>query len=191
MYNIFSDPLMRQYLGTGAQVYTHALGDVHANYLYSSSGTNVQNNDWQWNNISSTTNTDDSWDFSYIRKVNIMLRNIDNSEMTDKEKAHWRSVGLFFRSYRYYDLMARYGDVPWLENVVEDDDLEVLYGERTPRETVAENILRDLKYAEENINVNGEGANTNTINRDCVRAVMSRFACSRARGGSIIPLLTL
>lgn len=175
LYGIFANPLMRQYVNTGAQVYTHALGDVYANYLYNSNGTDVQNNDWQWNNITSTTNIDDAWDFAYIRKVNIMLRNIDASEMNDTDKKHWRSVGLFFRSYRYYDLLARYGDVPWLEDVVEDDDLEVLYGERTPRETVAANILRDLKYAEENINVNGEGTNTNTINRDVVRALMSRF----------------
>lgn len=175
LYGIFSNSLMRQYIGTGAQVYTHALGDVYANYLYTSSGVDVQSNDCQWNNISESVNVDDSWDFAYIRKVNIMLRNIDASEMTDKEKKHWRSVGLFFRSYRYYDLLARYGDVPWLETVVEDDDLETLYGDRTSRDIVAENILRDLKYAEENINVNGEGANSNTINQDCVRAVMSRF----------------
>ncbi|MBL7972461.1 MAG: RagB/SusD family nutrient uptake outer membrane protein [Prolixibacteraceae bacterium] len=176
LYNIFSDALMRQSLaGTGNQVYTHALGDIYANYLHNSTGTNVQTNDWQWNNITSTTNTDDSWNFSYIRKVNIMLRNIDGSQMTEKEKKHWRSVGLFFRAYRYYDLLARYGDVPWLENVVEDDEVDVLYGERTPRETVASNILRDLQYAEENINIKGEGANTNTINQDCVRALMSRF----------------
>ncbi|MHA7110034.1 RagB/SusD family nutrient uptake outer membrane protein [Sunxiuqinia elliptica] len=167
MYGIFANTSMRQYAES------HASGDVLANYLYKSSGTNVQNNHWQWNNITSTTNTDNGWDFSYMRKVNIMLRNIDGSQMSEADKKHWRAVGLFFRSYRYYDLLARYGDVPWLEDVVADDDLDILYGKRTPRNEVASNILRDLKYAEENIKEKGEGENT--INRNVVRALMSRF----------------
>lgn len=175
LYGIFSNSLMRQYVATGAQNYTHAMGDVHANYLYVSGGADVKNNRWQWDNISSSANADDSWDFNYIRKVNIMLRNIETSQMSEADRNHWRAVGLFFRSYRYYDLLARYGDVPWLEDVVSDEDTETLYGKRTPRETVAANILRDLKYAEENIKVNGEGANTNTINRDVVRVLISRF----------------
>lgn len=52
---------------------------------------------------------------------------------------------------RYYELLARYGDVPWLENVVADDDKNLLYGQRTARDTVSANILRDLQYAETNI----------------------------------------
>ena len=169
LYGIFTNNVMRQYLES------YAPGDVLANYLYMSSGTDVQANHWQWNNISSTMNSDNSWNFDYIRRVNIMLRNIDGSKMSEEDKKHWRSVGLFFRSYRYYDLLARYGDVPWLENVINDDDIDILYGKRTPRDEVANNILRDLKYAEENIKVEGEGTNTNTINRDCVRALLSRF----------------
>ena len=46
-----------------------------------------------------------SWNYySYIRRVNLMLDRIDGSKMTDVEKANWRSVGYFFRSYRYLSL---------------------------------------------------------------------------------------
>ena len=173
LYDIFSNGLMRQNVSESSSSLSMATGDVLANYLYNASGINVQNNAWQWNNITSTTNNDSSWDFAYIRRVNIMLRNIDQANMTEQEKNHWRSVGYFFRSYRYYDLMARYGDVPWLENVVSDEDREVFFGTQTPRSEVAANILRDLKYAEENIQLKGDGPNT--INRDVVRALMSRF----------------
>ena len=42
-----------------------------------------------------------SWEYySFIRRVNLMLDHIDGSQMTEAEKAHWRSVGYFFRSYR-------------------------------------------------------------------------------------------
>lgn len=175
LYNIFSNKLMRQYLGHTEDINTAAYGDIHANYLYNSNSANTQANHWQWNNITSSMNTDDSWNFDYIRRVNIMLRNIEDSQMSDTDKKHWHAVGLFFRSYRYYDLLARYGDVPWLEDVASDEDIDILYGPRTPRDEIAANILRDLKYAEENIKAEGEGAGSNTINRDCVRALLSRF----------------
>lgn len=35
-----------------------------------------------------------------------MLDHIDGSQMTEAEKAHWRSVGYFFRSYRYFHCYA-------------------------------------------------------------------------------------
>lgn len=174
LYNIFGNNQMRQYIDVGNTGYlTMVDGDVKANYLYNSEGTNIQNNVWQWDNISPTTNSDSGWDFGYIRRVNIMLRNIDGSSMTEAEKGHWRAVGLFFRSYRYYDLLARYGDVPWLEDVVSDTDKDILYGPRTPRDEVAANILRDLQFAETHIKEKGDG--DNTINRACIRALMSRF----------------
>lgn len=175
LYSIFSSSAIRQYVNAGAQVYTHAQGDMYANYIVNASGTNTQSNVWQWNNITSTTNSDSCWDFSFIRRVNIMLRNIEGSQMTQAEKDHWRAVGLFFRAFNYYELLARYGDVPWLENVVTDEDTDILYGPRTPRDEVASNILRDLKEAESKIKPEGEGNGTNTINLGCVRMLMSRF----------------
>lgn len=117
--------------------------------------------------------TSSGWNFSYIRNVNIMLQNIDKSAMADIDKAHWRSVGYFFRAYRYYDMLAQYGDVPWIDRVLSDTDIEALQAPRTPRNTVAENILNDLEYAEANIKPNGDGKNT--INVHVVRALISRF----------------
>jgi len=81
LYSIFENEVMRQYIKPGATVNTIVEGDVYANYLYNSNSTNTQHNNWQWNNITSTMNTDDSWNFDYIRRVNIMLRNIDKSSM--------------------------------------------------------------------------------------------------------------
>ena len=117
--------------------------------------------------------TSDSWSFTYIRRVNIMLQNIDGSSMSDVDKDHWRSVGYFFRALRYFDMMAAYGDVPWIDKVLSDTDTEDLYCERTPRDEVAKHILEDLQWAEEHIKEGGTG--TNTINVHVVRALISRF----------------
>lgn len=117
--------------------------------------------------------TSGSWNFSYIRRVNLMLKNIDGSAMNDVDKDHWRSVGYFFRALRYFDMMVNYGDVPWIDGVLNDNDKDALYCERTPRDEVAKHILDDLKWAEEHIKAGGTG--TNTINVHVVRALLSRF----------------
>jgi hypothetical protein len=113
------------------------------------------------------------WDFSYVRMANVMLDHIDQSTLSQADKDHWRSVGLFFRALRYYDLIAAFGDVPWLDHAVKDNETNILYGNRTSRDTVAQNVLNDLIWAESHIKVKGDGANT--INQDCVRFLISRF----------------
>jgi starch-binding outer membrane protein, SusD/RagB family len=113
------------------------------------------------------------WNFAYVRRVNVMLDHIDASSMTQTEKDHWRSVGYFFRALRYFDMIAAFGDVPWIENAINIDDSTVLYAPRTSRDTVAMNILNNLVWASEHIKTGGDGANT--INVHVVRALISRF----------------
>jgi hypothetical protein len=114
-----------------------------------------------------------SWSFTYVRKVNVMLDNIDQSTMKDADKDHWRSVGYFFRALRYYDLIAAFGDVPWIEHKLSDTSKTELFGKRTPRDVVAKNILDNLIFAETHIKPDGDGENT--INVNCVRHLISRF----------------
>jgi len=114
-----------------------------------------------------------AWNFSYIRRVNLMLDHIDQSTLTPADKNHWRSVGYFFRALRYYDMIAAFGNVPWIEHATTDTSLSVLYGPRTSRDTVAANILNNLIWAEANIKPAGDGANT--INKKCVQSLISRF----------------
>lgn len=127
---------------------------------------------WQLKTVPSSSA---SWTAAFvnIRQANLMLDNIDNSDMTDAERDHWQSVGLFFRAYEYVELLANYGAVPWVGTVLSETDEETLYGPRTPRDEVAKNVLDDLLWAEEHINPDGTGPNT--INTDVVRALISRF----------------
>lgn len=113
------------------------------------------------------------WSFSSVRKVNLMLDNIDGSQLSDDEKAHWKSVGYFFRAYKYIGLVSMFGDVPWLDRVVTDGDADVLYAPRTPRNEVTTHILEDLQFAAENIK--DQAVSNNVINVDVVNALISRF----------------
>lgn len=104
--------------------------------------------------------------------------------MTDADKEHWRSVGYFFRAYYYSELIARFGDVPWVDRVLGDSDKEIAYGPRTPRKEVADHVLNDLIYAEEHIKEEGDGENT--INVHVVRALLSRFCLLKVHGVNIM-----
>jgi hypothetical protein len=117
--------------------------------------------------------TGGDWDFSFIRRVNIMLDNIDQSSMSVTEKDHWKSVGYAFRAGRYMQMISKFGAVPWLEHVVKDNDKELLYAPRTSRDSVAQNILANLLWAESHIKSTGDGPNT--VNVHVVRAMISRF----------------
>lgn len=115
-----------------------------------------------------------NWNYySFIRRVNLMLDHIDEAQMSDVEKNNWRSVGYFFRSFRYFTLLSTYGGVPWIDHVLSDDETDLIYGPRATRDEIARHILEDLQYAELHINENGEGENT--INKACVQALLSRF----------------
>ena len=120
------------------------------------------------------SNENGSWDYTFIRRVNVLLANIDKpNKLSETDKKHWKSVGLFFRSYKYFDMLSKYGDIPWVEKVVQETDENILYGPREKRDVVAANIFRDLKFAEENIKDAGDGKNT--INKSVVQALISRF----------------
>lgn len=125
---------------------------------------------WAYQKAKATDESKD-WDYDYIRRVNLMLDNIDGSQMNDAEKEHWRSVGYFFRSYKYFQMLSRFGDIPWVEHIMQDNSPE-LYGKRDSRDLVASNILANLKYAEQNI---GSDDGKNTISVAVVQALISRF----------------
>ena len=74
------------------------------------------------------------------------------------------------------------GDVPWIDKPL-DETSEEAYGTRMPRLEVADKVLERLQWAEQNIgdaSVYEKKDGSNTINRDCVRAALSRFTLREA-----------
>lgn len=170
LYDLFESATHVQYVNTTAAEGCLYNGDFQSGLLQNKS---LARNPWAWQLV--TPENAGGWDFTFIRRANVMLDHIDQSQMSDADKNHWRAVGLFFRAYHYLELLARFGDVPWLEHVVKESDVHVIYGGRTARDTVAQNMLRDLRWAEINIKPLGEGAGSNTVNQGVVRALLSRF----------------
>ena len=142
--------------------------------FYSGLMTNRENslNPYAWQNITTTT-TSGNWSFSPIRTVNIMLEHLDDSKMNETQKKHWRSVGYCFHSWWYMELVNKYGDIPYITQVLSDESPEA-YGPRTPRKEVADSIIARLEYAIANI---GDCSNDgdNPVTADACRAALSRF----------------
>ncbi len=116
--------------------------------------------------------------YSRLRSVNVMLANIDQSPLSEEGKRHWRGVCYFFRAYNYANLINLYGDVPYVEKLLTDSDTESLFIPRTPRQTVAKNILDDLNYAVANLRPKSSGAyvkGSNAVTPDAALALISRF----------------
>ena len=150
---------------------SHYQGDIKAGYLEPKQES--KSNDYAFQKVASVA-SGNGWDFSFLRRVNMMLAHVDDANMSTEEKNHWKAIGYFFHSFWYMELIDRFGDVPWIETVLNDESPEA-YGPRNDRKEVADNVLARLKWAEENIGDFESKDGPNMINRDCVRAVLSRF----------------
>lgn len=154
--------------GTGGQYE----GDVDAGYLNKRSPSGFNQFAYQ---TKGSTASGNGWDFSsYIRRVNIMLSHIEESDMTEAEKEHWQAVGYFFHSFWYMELIDRFGDVPWVNKVLTEESPEI-YDARMPRVQVADSVLTRLQWAENHIGNFESQDGANTINKNCVWAALSRF----------------
>ncbi len=116
-----------------------------------------------------------SWNFSWVRKSNILLDRLDNvakSKITDDAYKHWSSVARFFRGFEYARLVSVFGNVPWFGSVVADNDLATLYKDRDQRGVVMDNVYDDFKYAMANMRTN-DGAQL--LNKYIAAAFISRL----------------
>ncbi len=88
------------------------------------------------------------WSFGNIRTVNYYLERV--AESTIPGKARWEAEGRFFRAYLYFDLLRKYGDVPWYDSALSEEDDDI-YKPRDPRAFVITKIMEDIDFAIANL----------------------------------------
>ena len=170
-YEIFTDNTIRTSLKGFAQDGQYK-GDIDAGYFENKAVSGY--NPYAYQTIASVA-SGNGWDFkAYIRRSNIMLSHIDASDMTEPEKNHWRAIGYYFHAYWYMELIDRFGDIPWVDKVLTQDSPEA-YDPRQDRKIVADKVLERLLWAEENIGDFSKQDGENTINKNVIRATISRF----------------
>lgn len=121
--------------------------------------------------------TSSGWSWTNLRNINYFIENCNASHVEGKE--HYLGLAHFFRAYFYFGMVKRFGDVPWIDGLIEIDDDETLYGPRDDRFYVMEQVVKDLDYAIENI-VTKTDAFSTRITKNVARAFKARVCLYEA-----------
>ena len=86
------------------------------------------------------------WSWSALRSINFFLEHSSNCDDAIAKRTY-DAVARFWRGYFYFEKLKRFGEVPWYDQVIEQDDTELLMKARDSRDLVYTNIIADLDYA--------------------------------------------
>lgn len=86
------------------------------------------------------------WDWAELRNINYFLQNYQRVEGSPEEINTYLGEALFFRSWFYFDMLKKFGDLPWVTRVMDVDDPE-LNAPRLSRNVVVDSVLTDLEQA--------------------------------------------
>lgn len=127
-------------------------------------------------NVPATDATVGNWNFTFIRRINVLVDRVSRVPMSDEAKNHWRGVGRFFRGLEFANKVKSYGDFPWYGTVLADTAETQLYKPRDPRTLVMDSVLLDFKYAAENVRAVDDASLPKGlyVNKYTVLAFMSR-----------------
>ena len=123
--------------------------------------------------------SDNNWEYTYIRKANLLLIRAPKVPMSTEAVNHYLGVARFFRAHEYANMVRHFGDVPYINEYLDQGQTEMIYTPRTPRKAVVDSIMSDLLFAAQNIrSVDRSKAlgDVNVLSREAVWAYLSRVA---------------
>lgn len=91
-----------------------------------------------------------NWAYSLVASANeiLMFSEINDNWDRPSDKDRFQAEARFFRAYAYRTLVYLYGDVPYVETIQYDFQLNF---SRTPKAEVLQHIIDDLKFASEHL----------------------------------------
>lgn len=120
-----------------------------------------------------------TWNFHWVRKSNLFLDRIETMAkpmITEDSYKHWSAVARFFRGYEYSRLTSVFGDFPYQDKVLADNDYDELYKDRTPRAEIMDHVYDDFIYVLDNIRTSDTyDGGTQYVNKYIAAAVISRL----------------
>ena len=144
-----------------------------------------------WGGGNTSLFADDHWEVSsgkalqgyyggvrvYNYFINTVLKQIENGTLPNSEDVkNYLGEAYFFRALVYYRLLALYGDVPVITEVLPDENNVIVENsKRTPRNEVARFILSDLDKAIEMCYTRSK-FNGQRVNREAAQLIKSRIA---------------
>lgn len=137
---------------TDLQLYTNSFYSyVPGSDIFSADGLsdNVEcsnNSQVQGKMVVTTDAATAGWNWSTLRNINYFLERYQQANALDSVKAQYAGMARFFRAWFYFNMMKRFGDLPWYSTSLGNSSPE-LYKARDPRTLVTDSILSDLNYA--------------------------------------------
>lgn len=112
------------------------------------------------------------WTFNRLRNINFFLANYNKAQIPDATRNKYAGLARFFRAWYYFDMMKKFGDVPWYSTPLETNDPD-LYKPRDSRVLVTDSILADLDFAIATLDA---AKNNSTVTKWTALALKSRVA---------------
>lgn len=112
-----------------------------------------------------TTNTSTSWSWSALRNINYFIKHNTDESVSETVRDNYTGIARLFRAYFYFDKLVTYGEVPWIDEPIENDDTEKLYASRDTRDVIITKMIEDLDYAFDHITASDVTGNSNTVNK--------------------------
>lgn len=91
------------------------------------------------------------WNWGALRNINYFIANNNDPNIAQPVRDNYTGIARFFRAYWYFQMVQRFGDVPWYSEPLAVDDSTALYKPRDSRTLVMDSVLADLDYATANI----------------------------------------
>lgn len=113
-----------------------------------------------------------SWNWTNLRNINYFLENAGRAGASQEVKDHYIGIARFFRAWFYFDMVQRFGDVPWYSKTLSISDPD-LYKPQDSRASVMDSVLADLNFASEKINDTKDNT-ASTVTRQVALAFKSR-----------------
>jgi len=95
--------------------------------------------------------TSTGWSWTELRNINHFIDNCTNPEVDEVLRNNYIGIARFFRAYFYYNMVVRFGDVPWVDHALAVDEDDILYAGRDSRAVVMQHVMEDLDFAYNNI----------------------------------------
>lgn len=114
-------------------------------------------------------------EWSNIRNVNIFFENYQKVESDLETYKQFLGEAHFFRAWYYFDMLKRYGDLPWYSKPLKLDDENELMRPRDPRTLIVDSIIADIDKAFLYLDKR-ENTGNNRISKEAALAFKTRVA---------------
>ena len=113
------------------------------------------------------------WDWGNLRNINYFIENCTNDKVNEEVRNNYIGIARFFRAYFYFNMMKRFGDLPWIDHPLDVSD-PLLYAGRDTRTLIADKIKEDLDFAIAHITTQRDES-CSTITSSVAATLKSRF----------------